>query len=56
VCKTPLILLDLIADILDKSWKAEKATTALYSRKPDVSKDSKGSGNKGAVKCGHCGK
>jgi hypothetical protein len=54
--KTPPILLDLIADILDESRKAEKATTALYSGKPDAKKGRKGGGNKGAVKCDYCGK
>jgi hypothetical protein len=54
--KTPPILLDLIADILDESRKAEKATTALYSGKPDAKKGRKGGGNKESVKCDHCGK
>jgi hypothetical protein len=54
--KTPPILLDLIADILDESRKAEKATTALYSGKPAANKSRRGGGNKEAVKCGHCGK
>jgi hypothetical protein len=54
--KTSPKLLDLIVDILDESRKAEKATTALYSGKPDAKKGSKGGGNKGSVKCGHCGK
>ena len=53
--KTAPILLDLIADILDESRKAEKATTALYSGKPDARKG-KGGGNKEALKCDHCGK
>jgi hypothetical protein len=48
-------LLDLIADILDESRKAEKATTVPYSGKPDAKKGSKGGGKKEA-KCGHCGK
>jgi hypothetical protein len=54
--KTPPVLLDLIADILDESRKAEKATTALYSGKPDAKKGRKGGGNKKSVKCDHCGK
>ena len=58
--KTSPTLLDLIADILDESRKAEKATTALYSGKPDAKKGHKGrksDKNKGdIVKCGHCEK
>ena len=54
--KTTLKLLDLIADILDESRKAEKATTVLYSRKPDAKKGSKGSVKKKEAKCSHCGK
>lgn len=46
---------DLIADILNKARKAEKATT-LYSGKPGK-KDSKGGGNKGSDKqCDHYSK
>ena len=52
--KTPPLLLDLIADILDESRKAEKATTVLYSGKPDTGRT--GGGNKESVKCDHCGK
>ena len=54
--KTSPKLLDLIADILDESRKAEKATTALYSGKPDAKKGGKGGGKKKEAKCGHCGK
>jgi hypothetical protein len=54
--KTPPLLLDLIADILDESRKAEKATIALYSGKLDARKGRKGGGNKESVKCDHCGK
>jgi hypothetical protein len=57
VYKTTPKLLDLIADILDESRKAEKATTVLYSRKLNAKKGSKGSSKKKeSVKCGHCGK
>ena len=52
--KTPPLLLDLIADILDESRKAEKPTTVLYSGKPE--KGRTGSGNRESVKCDHCGK
>ena len=51
--RTTLALEDLIADILDESRKAEKATTALYSGKPAKSK--KG-GGKGSIKYGYCKK
>ena len=57
--KTSPTLLDLIADILDESRKAEKATTALYSGKPIANKGRKGhksGGNKEPVKCSHCKK
>jgi hypothetical protein len=57
VHKTTPKLLDLIANILDESRKAEKATTVLYSRKPDTKKGSKGGGKKKeSVKCSHYGK
>jgi hypothetical protein len=58
--KTSPILLDLVADILDESRKAEKPTTALYSGKPVKGrkghKGRKGGEDKEAVKCGHCKK
>jgi hypothetical protein len=53
--KTSPTLLDLIADILDESRKAEKVTTVLYSGKPDAKNGGKG-GGKGSVKCDHCGR
>lgn len=48
---------DLIADILDESRKADRAT-ALYSGKPEKgNKGGKGGGNKGSdKKCDHCEK
>ena len=51
--RTTPALEDLIADILDESRKAEKATTALYSGKP--AKGKKGD-EKESVKYGHCKK
>jgi hypothetical protein len=57
--KTSPTLLDLIADILDESRKAEKATTALYSGKLIANRGRKGhksGGNKEPVKCSHCKK
>ena len=46
---------------MDESRKAEKATTALYSRKPAANKGHKGhkgrkGSNKEVVKCSHCKK
>jgi len=53
----PPTLPNLISDILDESRKAGKATTVLYSGKPDANRGSKGGGNRGVVKkCGYCSK